>query len=477
MTEGTGSTENGGTGSPEEEGGRPLPEGAGPSVAEGEPAGVGEGEPSGLPEEPGFPTEILPAPEPVPRRRPGAYVAVAVGLAAMAGAAVFAAQSLRGGAGAESPEGAVQGFFDAVAQEDVLGVLETLLPSERDLVRGPLVEIAGQLARLGVLEKDIDLSKITGADLSFEGLKFSTSGVGDGVVAVRVEQGLSRYRIRPRELPLGRFVRDLAGDALDEPQSGSDQLSDEDLMLVSVRDGGRWYVSFYYTAVEGARRDSGWPAPAIGRGLRPKGTLSPEAAVDELLHAAARLDVRRLLELLPPDEARALHDYAPLFLPEAEAGAAEARKEFRAEITSLDLSARRDGDEARVKIDSITFRAEATDGSFSMSYDGECLSLEGEAFVPFLPADTICEGDQPPPGFGFPQLPKRDVDLAFVVVERGGLWYVSSDQTMLDGFVAVLKAMKPSDLDAFKGFFLGVEGEEEFSYSEVAPLTAETPST
>jgi hypothetical protein len=399
------------------------------------------------------------------------HVAVLVGLLAVAGGAVFAVRSLTGtDAGGATPESAARQFFDAVANEDALGMLESLLPSERDVLKGPLVDITKELGRLRVLSTDLDLSKISGLDLSLENLRFSSSSVTEGLSVVRIEAGTARSRVTPKDLPLGPFVRDLIGPDIDRaPAPDTEDLADDDTTVATVRDGDRWYVSLWYSLGEAARKDAGAPPPALGRGIAPNGAASPEDAVDGFIRALAGLDVRRLIELLPPDEARALRDYAPLFLEGAESAAAEARKQFRATIGTLVLSSRPgDDDRALVKIDQIRFSAEAADGSAGVSYDGKCVHFSGELFVPLLPAGVLCQGDRPP--FAVPELPTRGADLHIVAVRRGGSWYVSPTRTFLDGLVATLRALEPKDLESIRDFFTGFS-EEQGSY-KVSPLSS-----
>src|SRR5262249_15513494 len=78
-------------------------------------------------------------------------------------------------------------------------------------------------------------------------------------------------------------------------------------------------------------------------------------AVESLLRSFTTLDVQRMLELLPPDEARALDDYAPLFLDDAKQSASEAARNFKATIDDIKLSSDKTGDTATVHISSLTF--------------------------------------------------------------------------------------------------------------------------
>ncbi|MBI4728493.1 MAG: hypothetical protein HY775_03210 [Acidobacteria bacterium] len=402
--------------------------------------------------------EQAPLAQPVPGElppRPRAsflHTAVIVGVVAMAIAGLFAFRSLRSAEGANSPEDAVRHLFEAVAAEDVLATLEALAPEERDLLKGRVVEIGRELGRLGVLAGGLDLSRIAGLDASFEGLRFSSEEVADGLAGVRIVGGTSRLAVRPGELPLGGFMRDVAGSWLrttPAPQTGD--LSGVGGLVAAVRRDGRWYVSLWYSVAENARRDAGAPVPALGRGITARGAPSPEGAVEDLLRAAAALDVRRLIELMPPDEAAALHDYAPLFINDVEGAAAQARGQFRARISSLGLSSRAAGDEALVKIDRIAFQVEGADGSSIASYDGRCLRVAEGMVFPFMPGNVVCEDSRPP----LPPVPEalgRKADLGIVVVRRGGLWYVSPTRTWLDGMLAMLRVLRPRDLEQVRDF-------------------------
>lgn len=406
----------------------------------------GGGQGSGPPDEgavPGVPE--MPTIAPPAGRRPLALILV--GILALAGAAAFAVVNLTGTkAGASTPEDAVRAMFEAVADEDVLGVLQTLPPGERESIRQPLTDLAGQLTRLDVLEKGFDLSKLKGVDLDFSNLELETSPIRDGLVAVKIANGTANYRVAPQELPLGAFLRDLIPpDTLGPPSSGSEPVEEgDDSFVVVVREGGRWYASLWYTAAEAARRDAGAPAPKPAEAVRPRGEFSPEKAIERLIRAAAAFDVQTMIELLPPDEGRALHEYAPLFLKDAKTAAADLQKRFVIDIGTIELSSKRAGDEAVVTIKRLTFRARLPGGGF-LSFDGEC--FESGGFEEFLPP-RICSTDLRAPDA--PPIPTPEI--GFIAVERGGSWYFSPTRTMLGLFTATLQAVERKDLDELKKF-------------------------
>jgi hypothetical protein len=390
-----------------------------------------------------------------------AHVAVLIGVIAIAAGAAFAYKSMsEEKGGGDTPEAAAQRFFDALGNEDVLGILEVLPPSERDALTGSIVDIARELSRLHVLSDDVDLSGISGLDLSFEGLRFASTRLSDRLAIVRIVAGRGRMAIHPRQLPLGSFVRDLAGSSLDEePTPEIENLANEDAEAAAVREGGQWYISFAYSAAEAAREEAGAPLPRADQRINARGAATPEAAVEELVHALGRFDIRRAIELMPPDEARALHDYAGLFIDQAEKIAADARSSYRVDITHLKLSSVRSNDEARVKVEDLQFDADATDESFSVTYDGKCARVRGRDVDPAFAGDTLCTTGQLPAlffGLRVPKFAEHEPALTFVVTQREGAWYVSPTRTVLQGFAEILRGLQLRDLEALRDFFRGI---------------------
>ncbi|MGH2726672.1 MAG: hypothetical protein ACRDKS_06820 [Actinomycetota bacterium] len=390
-----------------------------------------------------------------PSRRPAAYVAIVVGLIAMVGGAVFFSRSLGSNeGGADTPVAAVQRMFDALSDQDALGVLETLLPSERDQLRGPLQDITRELGRIGILSKDLDLGSISGIELNFTGLKFATDQIAPGVNTVTLEAGTSTYTIDPAHSPLGSFVRGLLPAEARNVIKGNDDLSKDEAAFTTIKEGDKWFVSLWYSVAEAARVDAKAPVPDFGNGLAARGADTPEAAVEQFIRAAVLLDVRRLIELTPPEEARALHDYAPLFIDAAEAGAREARKAYDAEVSKLVLTGRVDGNRALVKIGDLAFSARVPELGMSIDFDGTCATVAGGFFGTGAPIRQCNKGLGSVAGV--PNVPTPD--MGFVAVREGGKWYVSPTGTILDGMLAVLNVLEPSHLEMFKQIFGGFAG-------------------
>jgi hypothetical protein len=380
------------------------------------------------------------------RRNPFAIASIIVGILALIGGGVFAANNLTGTkSGGSTPEETARALYDAVAHEDVLGVLENLVPGERDALREPLKNLRDELVRLDVLKSDFDLAGIKGVNLEFKNLQFTTTNLSSDIALVKTTSGVANYRVDPQLIPFGSFVRELAGPALlGSPTSGSSAVKPEDeANMVVVRQNGRWYVSLGYTIAESARSESGAPVPSFGGGLAAAGKQTPEAAVEALLRAAVALDFETMIAVTPPDEAAALHDYAPMFIQAAKTLAAAAGGKYRATITELQLASEKTSSGALVTIKKIAFKASSPDGKFALDFDGDCLS--GRGLGPGFPP-RLCSSDLKGAG-----LPQKTPHVGFVTVQRGGVWYVSPLRTLVDGITAVLKVMDKKDLDQIKG--------------------------
>lgn len=404
-----------------------------------------------------FPSPPAPLPEetlfasPPPRRNPATYVAVLIGLVAMAGGAVFFARSLgTAEGGADTPVAAVHRMFDAIEDEDALGVLESLLPTERDLLTDSVQSITEELGRLGILSNGLDLGAIEGIELDFSGLTFSSEELASDINLVTLTGGTATYRVDPARAPLGDFVRELMPEDANEVVQGTEPVSSEDAFFATVKDGDKWYVSLGYSIAEAARRGAGAPLPNFGDGIAARGEPTPEAAVEQFIRSAVLLDVQRLIELTPPDEARALHDYAPLFIDAAKAGADEARKHYSAEVSVLKLSGNQRGDRALVKISEAEFAFDIPELGVSVDYDGECVTMRGGFFFGSDEPQRQC-GSGFNPALPIPNLPQPEI--GFVAVREDGAWYVSPTRTVLESLVRMLEALDRSHLEMFKDIF------------------------
>jgi hypothetical protein len=357
-------------------------------------------------------------------------LAVLVALALIGG--IVGAVLVAKDGGGNSPEDAVRKLATAAQQRDGIGVIEALLPSERDAVRTPVNNIVTELKRLQVIKQDADLRHIPGVDTTITGLTLSTQTLADNVADVSVTGGKVTVVGDAKQITGSAIKSDL------KPQTQETDLASKHIILATVKESGRWYVSLAYSVAEAARRDAKQPPPPFGHGVAAKGTDSPEAAVRDAITAATSLDVRRLIELTPPDEMAALHDYAPLFIADAEKAAADAKANGpKVQVTKLDLATTMAGDRAHVAIKGFTASWTSDGKQESVAWDGKCITITpAPEDLPQMCAGGNTQQSLPP-------------NLAFSIttVQRNGAWYISPVGTLLDMVVSTLKALPT---DAFK---------------------------
>jgi hypothetical protein len=414
----------------------------------------------------------------------------------------FAVFALARPDGASTPEDAVRQLFDALDQEDAAGVLEALPPSERDVIKQPVLDILEQLQRLGVLS-DVPTEHVPGADIQVRDLSLSEEPVGanEDLKAVRVLGGKLVTRTVPDQVPIGPTLKAVIeqdfGEKIDiDDRSDTEDLAKDDLRLITVKEAGGWHVSLFYSVAEAARDGKG-AAPVLGGGPSPVGSDSPEGAVHGLVDGAVALDLQRVITMLPPDEARAAYDYAPLFLPDVDKAAADAKaKGFSLELTNLGTSVEGEGDTRRVKITSFDLKGGDDKSHGEVRWDGSCVVMdstsiypsyysadEWENYGPTTPYDPSAPSTYEPSGsrtsrthtehfdsctkertydgetagssggpYGDPFFGELDLfgtvkpDYAFVVVQRDGRWYVSPMRTVFDSILSSLRSLTPEQI-------------------------------
>jgi hypothetical protein len=405
---------------------------------------------------------VAPAPVPPVRRRASGVVAIAVAVVVLLVAGVSAVTALTG-QNSNTPEDAVRGLLTAAGNGDVLGLLGHLDPGERDAISGFLTGGTADLKRLGILSSSTDLHHISGVGVTFDNLTTTTTDLRPGLAAVKITSGTVRSHVDPSKLPLGPVILDHARAAIDRARP-TDRTAPFHLSvpIVTVRRDGTWYVSLGYTAAEALRAKSGAPLPAPQDAVPAVGADSPTAAVDAFIRAIAAFDARRVIELTPPDEAGALHDYAPLFLPNVDHALAKAHLPS-VTVTDLQLSAAAHPGGQLVKVTRLGVRATLGQTTYELAPGTKCITVTPPPDNDF-PGE--CGAHNAMSGlFGsasgvgsdafapFKSLAHLRVDAGIVVVERDGRWFVSVLRTGLDDLGAVLHAITPEIVQSISSAF------------------------
>jgi hypothetical protein len=426
---------------------------------------------------------VLPAyTTPVPERRPARprwrVVGVVVAVFAVLCGSAFAYLAVTAPDGAATPEEAVRHLFEAIDQEDAIGVLESLPPSERDVLKEPIVDIVTELQRLGIL-KPFELDKVPGEDLTVDGLTLAVEPVGsnDDLKAVRVTGGTIRGSTVPAEVPIGDTLRHIVdddfGEKVEVPASSfSQDLAKGNLRMVTVKEGGGWHVSLFYSIAEAIRGDR-TAAPVLGNGPKPVGATTPDGALNELVTAAMNLDLDKVIGMLPPDEMRAVYDYAPLFLPDAKKSIDKNSSGFSGKVNRLDTHVEGEGSVRQVFVTGFDVEVGDTYEKIHATWDGSCVVYD-ETSTSRYSSETssgssgsssgttnvthgeICT-DKPSSVTRQGTSTTNDLDLgafnglakdyAVVVVERDGRWFVSPTRTVFDSLLTRLRKTSREDIE------------------------------
>ncbi len=290
----------------------------------------------------------------LPLGRIGLIVTV-LALAGLGGFAVWRALDDPGGAA--TPEEAAAQVFDAAESEDLLGVIENMLPSERESMVEPMTDIMIELARLDILADEAvegdQLNSLEGFTIDFpdEGqvgelvYDIEPLGSSESIRWVTVTDGLMTVTLDPREFRDGlgeRFAEWIDAEMAEEDlevQTEIVDLGDEfdtgaPLQFAVVEEDGSWYFSAWYT-VAGFATD--FRAPDLALAPNPVGGDSPEQAATRFLEGVIEFDLLTAMTMLDPDEFRAAYDYWAEYGPELVDGAADVRNQAAAEGFSWDV--------------------------------------------------------------------------------------------------------------------------------------------
>ncbi len=460
---------NDGTWQPPQQGGTTPPPPSRPQPVPAPPAPPAFGPPPAMPGPagPGAPlgpeAPLTPAGGAAPSGSKGKLIAVVVGALVLVAAGIFAITRLGGGGssagGADSPEAAGQAVLDAVGDEDVLGMIDVLLPGERETLRGPISDLANELTRLEVLSDDASLSDIGGVDVVLSNTAVDVEPTNaDDIVNLRMHGDVS-VAVDGEALPIGDIVDDNVPEA--DPAEATIEATEPvafEVPITAVRKDGRWYVSLFYSVAETARAEAGFDIPA--EPIVPTGGDSPEDAVDAFLAGAEALDLRAIVASLNPNEFEALQRYGPAFLDDAQQEIDTAGVELTLDEADYDVQG--EGDRRSVAVtylggaiiaDGETVPFEYEDGCVhATSPDGtetiDSCSLEDSAATDVFGADAEAVADL----MATIEAAMADYENPGVIVQQvDGTWYVSPMATSAEQTLAFLRALDREEIESISG--------------------------
>ena len=432
-----------------------------------------------------------------PKRSRGKMVGVLVGVAALLGAGVFAIAKISDddstAGGAASPEAVGDKLVASLDSEDLLGIVDLLLPGERDTFRQPLLDLRSELQRLEVTDGEVDLNKVPGFDITITDPEVRSRETNvDDISTVNIT-GTAAVAVNGEDLPIGELLIDSAFGGERPDVDPSEDEEDFDITVTTVKQDGNWYLSLLYTAANSLA--GGEDVPDVG--VTPVGADSPEGALDNLVTAAGDLDVEGVIASLNPNEASALQRYAPLFIDDVQNQLDDVDADIQ--VSDAEYVVSGSGDRRQVTITAITIEASDGDNDVTIELKDGCatVSSNGESIA-------SCSGEESDDGaigtatdqLGLPDTPEietfledfreafSDLELHGVVVDKvDGKWFISPIGTGAEVFLSILRALDRDEIDtlitdgdaAFESLFESIEFPTDDTL--FPPDTADTDDT
>ena len=312
-----------------------------------------------------------------------------------------------------------------------------------------------------MLSEDADLANVGGIDISITDRAVVAQPTNvDDIVNVEIT-ATAQASVNGEDVPLGSWIRDALDDDDLEELEALDETSDEadaTFPITAVREDGRWYLSAFYSLAESLRHEAGDPdIPAAGVALN--GGKSPEAAMDNLLEAAASLDLDALIGSLNPDEFDALQRYAPLITDDAQGELDAADVALTVSDTAYEVSG--SGGTRHLTVRGFEVEIEAEGERATMELADGCVTVtadfDGEAQT-MNTCDDLADFTEMTDARIDPEQLEDLQDLAgdilddyenpgFTVKEVDGSWYVSPIATGFDQLFALSGALSRDDIE------------------------------
>lgn len=384
----------------------------------------------------------------------------AVGIVALFGVGGYATFASQGG-GAESPRAAVQQLADAFSNEDVLAAVDVLAPGEVRSLKRSIERAADKAEQFEIIEDSTD--PFRGFDVEVTGLTTEVETLADGFAKVTITGGVVENKVNPERLA-PRFRDGEATDPapilptdperIDLAESGGP--NDEPLFVIVLREGGGWYVSPAYTAMEYARVAWAYDHDPVhvALGSAEASTLgadSPEAAVRDAAEALRAGDWERLIELAPPSELP-VWEYRELLV-----AAIDEQRPGLITIDRLDLTADIEGSSGFVNVDGEGSYGD-NGGRWQVSADcPPAAGVLGASSDGENDADICFRGDLW--GLLFSQHDSGEATARVAVVEEDGRWFVSPVGTALDVVDSWIGGIDETTIAFFTGDYSKIEPE------------------
>lgn len=411
-----------------------------------------------------YPTGYGPSSPPSKKRTGllvGSLVAVIALVAVGAGTYFFAFQGAA--TGSATPKEAAVNLVAALGNNDAVGLLDGLAPAEGAIAQDYLTETLTELKRLEVIKGDTRPEQITGIEFRAEELVFDEANeekVNDHLAITKLIDGRVTISSDWSRVPLTeKFLKKAFPDGVPANETRTFDIGDEiakendgkPVRIATVKVDGKWYPSLFYSIADAALQEEGkqWPAQAIAA----NGADSPENAVRSLVEAALDSDVKRLIELTPPDEMAALHDAGQLLVDEA-----AGEEPTGVKLTELSTTVEDVAGGKRVSLRKLVAQNDVGD-TFTVEVEGDCVTLSENSDREKLCGQDLAEAVADLAELSGSELTETQLGAierivvgylhsGLVTTKVDGKWYVSPSRSLGDISTGFLRVLRPGDLEA-----------------------------
>ncbi len=372
--------------------------------------------------------------------------------------------------GASSPEAAVSKALDAVKNMDAVALYGSLSPAELGSFSAAIDELKSSSIQQDDEQTDYaallqEVASVT--EITIDDLEFDTDELGEGVVAVTITDGSfemdtdTEVMARALNAVTAETYRanqdnwgysdseiddmidnsaDYLEDSLDDAmpiEFDADDVEDNlgfQLTLISVQEGGSWYISPLLSYLEllrdqANRYDSNWDLGDLPDADDVATFETPEDAVAGLLDGGESLindgDIDDLVAALPLAERRAVALYGDPM--------GDNPGGWNGSWSDLELSIEQNGSTALAQIDSLSVDIDTEYDSISLDFEGVCADWQTDYNSGDGCLDDLNYLDEL--GIG---------DARLVVVQENGSWFVSPLQT--GGYISSIMANRFAEL-------------------------------
>lgn len=296
----------------------------------------------------------------------GRIALVVVSVVALLGVGFALFQVTRSDSGFATPEEAADNLIESLNNNDPMGLVETILPSERESIVEPSMQVMAELVRLEILSDDVmgEGRPTMGNSMKMEVTEpitykveelftgpnkvslvtFTGGSIEMTTDAAEAEKLLGESGVIP-EPPTGSLgaqttTIQFTSEGMVTSQDGTPE-PPQDFRLAMVDQGDGYFVSGLYTIADQMRRGAGLPVPTTRLGAQ--GAESPEAAAEQFITSLLELDFETAMGTLDPIELATLYDYWGAYGADMAGAADEARAALDEagvsyEVTSIEFA-------------------------------------------------------------------------------------------------------------------------------------------